>query len=118
MRYYWELTITELGKINQQVRFALRSGQLKQKACQVENCNVAIGNTIAHHEDYDKPLDITWLCKSHHRQRHVEINKIRPKGYILNPKPKPVIPQIKDVIKPWPDDYRDQPKRRYGVWTY
>ncbi len=23
-----------------------------------------------HHEDYDKPLEITWLCKSHHKRLH------------------------------------------------
>ncbi len=27
----------------------------------------------AHHEDYYKPLDITWLCRSCHKQRHMVI---------------------------------------------
>ena len=25
---------------------------------------------IRHHEDYEKPLDITWLCRSHHALLH------------------------------------------------
>lgn len=108
MRYYWELTVTELGKINQLVRQALRTGQLKQQPCAIENCNVATFNTVAHHEDYDKPLDITWLCKSHHRIRHVQLNKLRPNDYIINPKPKSEIPHIKDIIKLWPDGYEQQ----------
>jgi len=28
---------------------------------------------VAHHEDYFKPIDITWLCKPCHNNRHVQI---------------------------------------------
>ena len=35
------------------------------------------GNTKseAHHEDYKQPLDVIWLCRLHHKQRHTEIQK-------------------------------------------
>lgn len=105
MRYYWELSVTELSKIAHLVTHAIRTGQLKQQPCAIKGCNVATLNTIAHHEDYDKPLDITWLCKSHHRYRHAQLNKLRPNDYIINPRPKPKIPIIRDVIKLWPDGY-------------
>lgn len=29
----------------------------------------------AHHEDYDKPLEVVWLCPIHHKQRHREMKK-------------------------------------------
>jgi hypothetical protein len=28
-------------------------------------------DTVAHHEDYDKPCDIIWLCERCHRRRHI-----------------------------------------------
>lgn len=49
---------------------ALRSGILKKQPCQ--KC----GNKAeAHHEDYNYPLDVIWLCKRHHAERHVEIRQ-------------------------------------------
>jgi hypothetical protein len=29
----------------------------------------------AHHEDYDAPLSVTWLCPSCHQRRHSAINR-------------------------------------------
>lgn len=43
-----------------------------------ENC-VKCGNseTQGHHEDYSKPLDVVWLCREHHEERHLEIRRAR-----------------------------------------
>jgi ribosome-binding protein aMBF1 (putative translation factor) len=49
------------------VRNAIRDGRLKQGSC--EDC----GGTEAieaHHDDYCRPLDVTWLCFQCHQQRH------------------------------------------------
>lgn len=45
---------------------AINSGKIKRGRCIV--CKIP--NAQAHHEDYSKPLQITWLCASHHRQHH------------------------------------------------
>jgi hypothetical protein len=29
----------------------------------------------AHHDDYARPLDVTWLCRRHHQQRHAEMRR-------------------------------------------
>ena len=50
---------------------ALRNGGLKHNPCSV----CGNGQSIAHHEDYDKPLDVVWLCQPCHKARHAEINK-------------------------------------------
>lgn len=48
---------------------AVRSGQLVRQPC------VRCGDvkSLAHHEDYDKPLDVMWLCQPCHKQRHKEL---------------------------------------------
>jgi len=44
----------------------IRSGEIKKGRCSV--CGKA--DAEAHHEDYSKPLSITWLCRSHHLKLH------------------------------------------------
>lgn len=51
------------------VRDALRIGKLVRQPC--VRCGGEDSN--AHHEDYSKPLDVMWLCKAHHADRHMEI---------------------------------------------
>jgi hypothetical protein len=41
-------------------------GKLKRQPCEV--CG-ATENIERHHEDYSKPLDVQWLCPTHHRER-------------------------------------------------
>ena len=45
---------------------ALRSKKLQKTPC------VVCGNfkSEAHHEDYSKPLEVIWLCRKHHMERH------------------------------------------------
>lgn len=45
---------------------ALRRGKLTKKPCDV------CGNpkVDAHHEDYNKPLEVRWLCRKHHVLAH------------------------------------------------
>lgn len=46
---------------------ALAAGKLIRQPCEV----CGSGRYVeAHHDDYAKPLDVRWLCKSHHRQHH------------------------------------------------
>ena len=45
---------------------ALKSGELVKLPCEACGCK----DVEAHHEDYYKPLDVNWLCKSHHAMIH------------------------------------------------
>ncbi len=54
---------------------AIRDGKLIRKPCEV--CDAV--KTVAHHDDYDRPLDVRWLCERHHKEWH------RLHGEALNP---------------------------------
>jgi ribosomal protein S27AE len=45
---------------------ALRAGKLKKLPC--EKCGSMFSE--AHHDDYDKPLDVRWLCRVCHEEEH------------------------------------------------
>lgn len=53
------------AKANALVNKATRDGKLKKQPCWV--CG---SNALAHHPDYDRPLDVVWLCQPHHKQVH------------------------------------------------
>lgn len=51
------------------LRWALESGAMaKPEAC--ENCG-EIREVQAHHNDYDKPLEVQWLCTNCHSMLHM-----------------------------------------------
>lgn len=52
------------------VSIAVRSGKLIKL-----HCFVCGKKAEAHHPDYDRPLDVIWLCPSHHKQLHAEARK-------------------------------------------
>lgn len=49
-----------------EVRLAIDSGRLVKLPCAV--CGSS--KSEAHHEDYLKPLEVIWLCKTHHFELH------------------------------------------------
>lgn len=48
------------------VQNALRLGLIERQPCTV--CGDP--KAEAHHDCYDRPLDVTWLCRAHHKARH------------------------------------------------
>lgn len=45
---------------------AIRDGRLQRRPCEV--CGSP--KTDAHHDDYEKPLEVRWLCRTHHADHH------------------------------------------------
>lgn len=65
------------NKAHETVARALKKGTLQKQDC----CRCQSPKTIAHHEDYDFPLDVVWLCQPCHKQRHKEIDQERANSY-------------------------------------
>lgn len=74
------------------VKKAIKQGILSRQPC--ETCGG--WPSEAHHADYDKPLDIRWLCKRHHQLHH------RDNGPGLNAGEKTVAPDFAEVLRPRP----------------
>ena len=69
-RYHEDAGFREKKMARNMVGIRLQRGTLQRQPC--ERCGTP--NAQAHHEDYSRPLDITWLCKEHHAERHREID--------------------------------------------
>ena len=54
--------------VQQRVKYALKTGKLVRQPC--VKCGAVPAD--GHHEDYDKPLEVIWLCKFHHRELHAK----------------------------------------------
>lgn len=57
-------------KANEAVNNAVRDKRLEKWPCQVCGDPKSVG----HHPDYDRPLDVIWLCQPHHKQAHALVN--------------------------------------------
>ena len=64
----WRREKPERYKAHTMVSNAVRNGKLIPK-----NCEVCGDKAHAHHDDYNKPLDVRWLCPIHHQQYHASL---------------------------------------------
>lgn len=53
---------------HEQVAYAVKTGRLKKESCEV--CGEQ--KSHAHHDDYNKPLVVRWLCTDCHKRWHRE----------------------------------------------
>lgn len=54
---------------HQCLRSAIKRGLVVKQPCKV--CGSP--DSEGHHADYDRPIDVDWLCRLHHRQEHMRL---------------------------------------------
>ena len=57
--------LTRTNRAQPKVMAAIASGKLTKKPC--EKCGA---EAEAHHDDYNYPLKVRWLCRKHHAEWH------------------------------------------------
>lgn len=120
--------MTPKQKAVAKVQVALEYGDLTRKPCEV--CGSVL-KVQAHHDDYDKPLEVRWLCARHHLRHHGQKPAVRkhPKRYDGYEPGKTVIyvtPQPVNLLRPkrtkWPRwfvnslNIEDEEKKRFPIW--
>lgn len=69
----WSKTHPERRKAQVALGNAVRDGRvIPWPVCAIPECK---GRPEAHHPDYEKPLQVVWLCAAHHKQSHALIRK-------------------------------------------
>lgn len=63
-------------KVRGKLYRAVKTGKIKKQPCEV------CGNpkADAHHDDYNSPLEVRWLCRSHHAEWHAHNKPIHIDG--------------------------------------
>jgi ribosomal protein S27AE len=65
----WRADDKRRAKAHNAVAWAIKKGSLLRSPC----VRCGDSKSVAHHEDYDKPLEVMWLCQPCHKQRHKEL---------------------------------------------
>ena len=65
----WRNADKRRSQCHNAVTKAIRKGILIVENC----CRCGAEKTYAHHESYDRPLDVQWYCQQCHKQRHKEM---------------------------------------------
>lgn len=62
-------------------RYAIRRGLITKTPCEI--CGAL--EVEAHHSDYTKPLEVIFLCKKHHMERHKNGSSVKADGSSTTP---------------------------------
>lgn len=70
-QFKWNANNRDKVRAHGIVRNALLKGEIRRGKCEI--CGSL--RTDAHHDRYDRPLEIRWLCRQHHQQHHAALRR-------------------------------------------
>ncbi len=59
-------------KAKSKIYAQVKNGNIVRQPCR--DCGHPVVD--AHHPDYDKPLDVVWLCRTHHNREHSRLREV------------------------------------------
>jgi hypothetical protein len=106
---------------------AIAAGKIVRELCEeqvddghggMQRCNS--GPTDAHHDDYDEPLGVRWLCKTHHRRAHPNV---KPVAFSIKAMSRVSQRRFRDNLAAWGEpmivmryDRATGDRRTAGIW--
>lgn len=69
----WRHEDSRRSRAHSAVARALLNGTIEHKPCEWPGCKRE--DSYAHHESYDKPLEVVFYCQPHHKKRHQEMKR-------------------------------------------
>lgn len=76
----------ELSEVKKRAKArSILNHYLRDKKITRPKCQICGEKSEAHHDNYDNPLDVKWLCFKHHRLYHKIGNKVFETTELLNP---------------------------------
>jgi len=65
----WKKTHRVKNRAQKLLHYHVKAGHVQRQPCEV--CGAS--NAQAHHDDYSKPLEVRWLCPTHHGEQHRKV---------------------------------------------
>ena len=62
----WKKNNKDKVQVENLLNYSVKCGKIQRLPCEV--CGAK--KTHGHHKDYDKPLEVVWLCPLHHKEIH------------------------------------------------
>lgn len=91
---------------------AVRRGELTKGCCEV--CGRKM--VEAHHDDHEKPLEVRWLCRLHHRQRDAILREERVRlGVVVPIRPVEAQPAASEIVRRSNARYLKHPETGRGL---
>ena len=68
----WDAANPKAKWAHQALRSAIKKGLIERGPCEVCGAVHGVDGAVVHghHDDYDKPMQVHWLCMLHHRRHH------------------------------------------------